>query len=56
MDDQGSDYRLVAITKTNRRDVDIVVRDGYGKEHILWPQETKEITVIRESDKQESDP
>ncbi len=29
----------------NRQEVDLVVKDFYGKEHILFPKEEKEIVV-----------
>lgn len=35
----------------NRRDVDIYVRDAFGRVHVLFPQEKKEIAVISEEDK-----
>jgi len=33
----------------NHREVDIYVRDAFGKEHILFPQEMKTITTIVET-------
>jgi len=36
----------------NRQEVDLVVKDFYGKEHILFPKEEKEIVVgIKEGKK-----
>jgi hypothetical protein len=33
----------------NRREVDIYIRDAFGKEHVLFPQEMKIITTIVET-------
>ena len=30
----------------NRQDFDIHIRDAYGEEHLLFPQEEKEVMVL----------
>lgn len=32
----------------NKRDVDVVVRDFYGREHLIFPMNEKEILMFKE--------
>jgi hypothetical protein len=39
--------RLVSELVCNKRNVDICVRDAFGKEHVIYPGESREICVLK---------
>jgi len=46
--------KLKKIKVKNTKDVDIVIRDAFGREHLLFPSEEKKIVVLeKESKKKE---
>lgn len=48
MSHQSEEMELENVRVVNKRDVDVVVRDFYGREHLLFPMSEKEITVFKE--------
>ena len=43
--------RLKKIRVKNTQEVDIYVRDAFGKEHILWPTQEKKIILLQKGKK-----
>ncbi len=43
--------KLKRIRVKNTREVDIYVRDAFGKEHVLFPNEEKRLVVIEKEKK-----
>lgn len=44
----ASEVEVRAVKIVNTRDVDLVVRDCYGNEHVLFPMKEKEVMVLAE--------
>jgi hypothetical protein len=47
--DQKSNVRLVRQTVENKLEVDIYVKDAYGKEHVIYPKQKKTLLVVKRS-------
>lgn len=43
--------RLKKIRVKNTRDVDIYMKDAFGKEHVLFPNEEKKLVVLEKEKK-----
>jgi len=43
--------KLKKIKIKNNQDVDIVIRDAFGKEHLLFPREEKKLVVLEKEKK-----
>ena len=43
--------KLKRIRVKNTRDVDIYVRDAFGKEHVLFPNDEKKLVVLEKEKK-----
>lgn len=43
--------KLVLTKIKNTKDVDIYVKDAFGKEHMLFPKEEKRLIVLKEGKK-----
>lgn len=37
----------------NTKDIDFIIRDAFGIEHVLWPGEKKELIVFKEKKKKQ---
>ena len=42
--------KLVSKIVCNKRDVDIYIRDAFGKEHIIYPGESKKVCVLKKDE------
>lgn len=40
--------RMERVRITNKKDIDVCIRDAYGHDHILFPRMEKELVVITE--------
>ena len=43
--------KLVKTKVKNTKDVDIYLRDAFGKEHMLFPKEEKRLVVLKKGKK-----
>lgn len=43
--------RLVNKTVHNKKEIDIYVKDAYGKEHVIYPNQKKTLLVVKRSKK-----
>lgn len=43
--------KLVPTKIKNTKDVDIYVKDAFGKEHVLFPNEEKKLVVLKKGKK-----
>lgn len=43
--------RLVKKEFSNKKDIDMFIKDAYGNEHVIYPKQKKVLLVLRRSNK-----